>query len=162
MTGLRAAGWATIIMTIIIAIILTVLPLPGWAESFRPAWLLMVVIYWAIALPHRVGIGIAWISGLILDVIQGTLLGENALIFICLTYIAIKIHRQIRMFSLLGQAGIIFLLMVLNQILVFWLQGLQGIGISGEWFWASALVSACLWPWLFMVLTDCLRRYRLN
>jgi rod shape-determining protein MreD len=162
MKGLRLTGWLTIIITLLIAIILTLLPIPGWFESFRPLWVLLVLLYWAIALPHCVGIGIAWVCGLLLDVMQGTLLGEHALIYISLVYIAIKMHRQIRLFSLLGQAGAIYLLLFLNQLLAFWLEGLQGISVSMKWFWGAPLISAMLWPWIYMVLTDCIRRYRLN
>jgi rod shape-determining protein MreD len=162
MTTLRLSGWLVIITTLIIALILMVLPLPHWAVSFRPHWLLLVMIYWMIALPHRVGIIIAWINGLMLDSLQGTLMGENALCFAVIAYIAIKMHRQMRMVSLPFQSIIILILLLINQILLFWFQGLQNQLVSLEWFLGTTIVSALLWPWIFRVLTDCIKRYRLH
>src|SRR5690606_27167374 len=72
------AGWA-IILSFAVAFMLTAVPLPEWAASWRPAWVAMVLIYWCMALPERVGIGAAWCLGLLLDVQQGTLLGQHAL-----------------------------------------------------------------------------------
>ncbi|HEV2613661.1 MAG TPA: rod shape-determining protein MreD [Gammaproteobacteria bacterium] len=161
MNALRLSGWGIIIFTLIVGLLLMILPLPHWAMAFRPAWLLLIMIYWSIALPHRVGILTAWSSGLVLDILQGTLLGENALAFALIVYISLKMHRQFRLFSLLMQSVSLFFLLLLNQLLLFWLQGLQGQTVSVKWFLGPPLVSACLWPWIFFVLTDCLRRYRL-
>jgi rod shape-determining protein MreD len=161
MNALRLSGWGVIIFTLILGLLLMILPLPHWAIAFRPAWLLLIMIYWSIALPHRVGILTAWGSGLVLDILQGTLLGENALAFALIIYISLKMHRQFRLFSFPIQSVSIFFLLLLNQLLLFWLQGLQGQTVSVKWFLGLPLVSACLWPWIFYVLTDCLRRYRL-
>lgn len=161
MNALRLSGWSVIAITLIVGLLLMILPLPHWAVAFRPAWLLLVMIYWSIALPHRVGILTAWSMGLALDVMQGTLMGENALAFALIIYITAKMHRQFRLFSLLTQSVTLFALLLLSQLLIFWLQGLQGQTVSMKWFLGAPLVSACLWPWIFFVLTDCLRRYRL-
>ncbi len=161
MNALRLSGWCVIAISLIVGLLLMILPLPHWAVPFRPAWLLLVMIYWSIALPHRVGILTAWGLGLGLDILQGTLMGENALVFALIIYISLKMHRQFRLFSLSTQAASLFCLLLLNQLLLFWLQGLQGQTVSVIWFLGSPLVSACLWPWIFFVLTDCLRRYRL-
>ncbi len=161
MNALRLSGWGVIIFTLIAGLLLMILPMPHWADAFRPAWLLLIMIYWSIALPHRVGILTAWGVGFVLDLLQGVLLGENALAFALVVYISLKIHRQFRLFSMVMQVIAIFLLLLLNQLLLFWLQGLQGQIVTVKWFLGCPLVSACLWPWIFFVLTDCLRRYRL-
>lgn len=161
MNALRLSGWSVIIFTLIMGLLLMILPMPHWADAFRPAWLLLIMIYWSIALPHRVGILTAWGVGFILDLLQGVLLGENALAFALVVYISLKIHRQFRLFSVLMQVISVFLLLLLNQLLLFWLQGLQGQTVTVKWFLGSPLISACVWPWIFFVLTDCLRRYRL-
>ena len=71
-------GWA-IVTTIVIAIGLTSLPLPSWADAWRPAWLALALIYWCMAVPARVGVGVGWILGLTLDISTGTLFGQHAL-----------------------------------------------------------------------------------
>jgi rod shape-determining protein MreD len=139
-----------------------VLPLPHWAVAYRPDWLLLVVLYWVMVLPHRVSIGIAWICGLLLDSLQGTLLGENAICFSILAYIALKSHRYIRLLSLPLQSSVIFFLILLNQLLLFWFQGLQGQFVSIQWFFGVIITSTLLWSWISIVLTNCLRRYKVH
>ena len=162
MTTLRITGWSVICISLILAFVLMIIPLPHWAIAYRPAWVLLVVLYWALVLPHRVGVGIAWINGLLLDSLQGTLLGENALCFAILAYMTLKLHRQIRMLSLPLQSLVILILLLFNQILLFWLQGLQGQFVSVQWFFGVIITSSFLWPWVFMVLTNMLKRYRLH
>jgi rod shape-determining protein MreD len=162
MTLLRFSGWSVIFVSLITAFILMILPLPHWAIAYRPAWVLLVVLYWVMALPHRTGVGIAWLNGLLLDILQGTLLGENALCFAILAYFTLKLHRQIRLLSLPLQTLVIFLLLLLNQLLLFWLQGLQRQFVSLEWFFGVIITSSLLWPWISMILNNTLKRYRLH
>ena len=72
-------GTWVIVASLIVAFMLTAMPLPSWAVSWRPAWVAMVLIYWCMALPQRMGIGISWVLGLLLDVQQGTILGQHAI-----------------------------------------------------------------------------------
>ena len=72
-----------IVGTILIAFMLEILPLPGFIIWFRPAWTLLVLIYWAMALPEVVGVGYAFMVGIFLDVLTGTLLGEHAFAMVC-------------------------------------------------------------------------------
>ena len=74
--AMRLTGLFWISLSIIIALMLTILPLPLWAAWFRPEWLVLVAIYWSIALPHRFNIGVAWLLGLLLDALSGTILGD--------------------------------------------------------------------------------------
>ncbi|WP_455219971.1 rod shape-determining protein MreD, partial [Kaarinaea lacus] len=71
----KPQGGFVILITFIVALTLMMMPLPEWAESARPQWLMMVVIYWCIALPDRFGVILAWLVGLVLDVATGALLG---------------------------------------------------------------------------------------
>ncbi len=72
-------GGIVIILTLLMALILTILPLPDWAQMLRPQWYTLVLIYWVLALPLRVGVGIGWLVGIQVDVMTGTLLGQHAL-----------------------------------------------------------------------------------
>ena len=72
-------GWI-IVTSFLAALALTVLPLPDWVALIRPEWVALVLIYWCMALPGRVGVGFAWITGLLLDVLRAGLLGQHALL----------------------------------------------------------------------------------
>ena len=72
----RAGGWI-IALSFLVAFLLGGVPLPGSLERFRPDWVVMALIYWSMALPHRVGIGVGWLVGLLVDVGRGALLGQQ-------------------------------------------------------------------------------------
>ena len=68
------ATWV-IVFSFFIAYLLAIVPFPEWAMNYRPEWVPMVLIYWVMALPYRIGIGSAWIVGLVLDILEGSILG---------------------------------------------------------------------------------------
>ena len=100
------------------------LPLPDWARPFRPDWVTLVTIYWAMATPRLFGMAFAWIVGLILDVSQGTLLGQHALGLVLITYIITLQYQRIRIAPLGQQALIVTALLILKQTIVLWANGL--------------------------------------
>lgn len=151
-------GWI-IFFSFIAALMLTAMPLPEWATNWRPAWVAMVLIYWCMALPDRIGIGVGWSMGLLLDVLQGTLLGQNALGLAVLAYFILKSHQRIRMFPLTQQALLICLLMLLYLFLSLWVRGIMGIPPQSWTYWMPAITSTLLWPWLFIILRDIRRKY---
>ncbi len=148
----HAQGLWVIALTLLVALWLSVLPLPDWALWWRPAWVAMVVLYWVLALPQRFGVGMAWLSGLLLDIVSGAQLGQNALALAILAYIVLLLYQRLRMFTRSQQAGLVFVLVGLNQLLGHWVQSLSGTVASNLYFLLPALVSALLWPWLFELL----------
>ena len=90
MAQLKKRGGKIIFFTLLIALFLMVMPLPEWIRPFRPEWVTLVVIYWCLALPSRVNIGIAWIMGLIVDVLTGTLLGQHALAMAIVAFFTVR------------------------------------------------------------------------
>ncbi len=154
-------GWA-IALTLFIALLLAIVPLPDWLTSLRPEWTVLTILYWSIALPQRVGVGIAWIVGLLLDVLSGTLLGQRALSLAVVSYIAIRIHQRIRNYPLIQQALVILVLVALYQLLNLWFDGIIGHPAKGWSYWLPSLTSMILWPWVFLLLRRVRRRYKVN
>ena len=150
-----------VIISFLVALLLSILPLPVWLTLIQPRWVVLVVIYWIIALPHRFSLGVAWILGILLDVLYGTVLGEHALALSVVAFIAQRLHRQIRMFPAMQQAFSIFLLIIVYEGLLLWIQGMLGqLGSNARWFWASGLTSMLFWPWVHNLLHTCQRRFR--
>jgi rod shape-determining protein MreD len=141
-----------IAMTLIAAFILTLLPMPSWAVWLRPAWVLMVLVYWAIAIPEQINIGIAWVTGIFLDVLQGTLLGEHAFALTIVIYLVTRMYSRLRMFPLLQQGLSILLFVLLYQFILFCIQGFLGSLPHGWLYWSSSLTSMLVWPWIFNLL----------
>ncbi len=147
-----------VIYSIIAAFALAILPLPGWAIELRPDWVTLVLIYWAMALPSNVGVAIAWLMGLILDVSYGALLGEHALGLAIVIYVVHTQHQRLRMASLLQQAIVIFFLLMLKQLLVLWVNGITGRAPDSWLYFMPSLIGAILWPWIYIILRDLRRR----
>ncbi|MDT8383804.1 MAG: rod shape-determining protein MreD [Gammaproteobacteria bacterium] len=158
----RHHGGATIVISLVFALLLQMIALPDWAVSLRPDWLALVLVYWCIALPERVGVGIGWFTGLILDVANGALLGQNALALAIVAYLAIRLHQRIRLFPLWQQSVSVLLLITLHLMLVLWIRG--SVGQSSEtWaYWLPALTSLLAWPLVFTVLRGLRRTYRVR
>ncbi len=161
MLNKNTGGWI-IFISLFIAFLLTALPLPPWADYWRPAWVAMVLIYWCMAVPNRVGIGIAWCLGLLLDVQQGTLLGQNALGLALIAYFMIQIHKRFRLFPLAQQSCLIGFMIIFYLLIASWVNGIMGIPPKSWVYWMPAFTSMFLWPWMFVILRDIRRKYHVS
>lgn len=155
-------GFGIIIISFMVAMMLTVIPLPEWAATFRPAWVPLVLIYWCIALPKRVNIGVGWLSGLFVDILTGTLLGQHALAYAVVAFLSVKLHQQIRVYPFWQQALSVFTLVALGQLLIVWILGIVGRAPESWLYWMPSATSALLWPWVFIVMRDIRRKFRVN
>ena len=145
-------------MTFVVGFILSALPLPETIVDWRPCWLAMLLIYWCMALPERVGILSAWLLGLLFDVQQSFILGQHALGFIFLAYVIIKNHKRMRVYPLLQQSLVVCLYLLIFQAIMLLVMLLSGT-ITYTWFyWLPAFTSMLIWPWLFIFMRDFRRR----
>lgn len=144
----RPQGRIILLMTIIIAMILMITPMSDSLRLFRPEWVLMTLLYWALALPERVGIGFAWTVGLLMDMMLGGTLGILAFSYALVTYLILNFHLQLRQYPLWQQALMIMsLVLLVNIIKVIFTPVL----ISG-YFWIPAVVSTLVWPIVYAIL----------
>jgi rod shape-determining protein MreD len=155
-------GGLTLLISFIFALLLQMLPLPDWAQYLRPDWVALVLIYWCIALPERVGVGVGWLVGLMLDVSYGTLLGQHALTLAVVAYLAVRLHQRIRLFPLWQQAVNALLMVALHLMLVLWIKGATGQSAETWAYWLPALTSMLAWPLVFIVLRGMRRTYRVR
>ena len=106
----KSNGVWVIVLSFFLAYLLAIVPFPEWAMNYRPEWVPMVLIYWVMALPYRIGIGSAWCAGLILDILKGSVLGLNAIGLVIVAYVTSSIHLRFRMFSSIQQSGLVLVL----------------------------------------------------
>lgn len=142
-----------VIVTIIVALMLTVVPLPDAAEPFRPDWIALTLIYWAMMLPRTWSVGSAWFVGLLLDVAQGTILGQHALALCVVVFVTVRFHLLMRVFPMQQLTATIFALLALYQFVLFWINGVAGINIATIHYWAPVLAGTVLWPVVTMLLS---------
>lgn len=141
------------LFTISLAMVLRVMSLfPLW-DRFNPDWIALVLMYWSIALPERVGVFSAFCVGLVTDVLTGCLLGQYALIYSLITYFSIKQHRRLRQFPLIQQCLFVLLCLLLGQSLIFGIELMQASANRlSSLLWYPVLSGAIAWPLVFHVL----------
>lgn len=146
MTSERGARRLPVLLCIVAALILSIVPLPDWASRFRPDWAALTLIYWSMALPRSYSVGSAWLVGLVLDVAQGTLLGQHALALSLITYMTVKFHLQLRVFPLSQMTATVLGLLGIYQFILFWINGVAGIYAPAVSYWGPIVTGTLLWP----------------
>ena len=162
MTLVPQRGGLVILISFCVALLLMILPIPDWARYYRPQWVTLTLIYWALALPHRVGVGTGFVIGITLDVLTGTLLGEHALGFSVVAFVAIKLHQRIRAYPLWQQSLVVLALLVTDHLLRLWIMGATREQPPGMIYWLIPPIGAILWPWVYILLRDLRRRFRVQ
>ncbi|WP_295391835.1 rod shape-determining protein MreD [uncultured Thiodictyon sp.] len=155
--AVRRGTWA-VWSSLLIALFLTILPMPAWMDDFRPPWVVLTLIFWSLALPERVGVFSAFAAGLTLDVTTGALLGHHALGFSVVAYLAVELHQRVRTFPLWQQTLFVWLLLLVERLLYLWVLGAAGQPTPSLIYWVPTFLGAALWPWVFVVLRDLARR----
>lgn len=141
---------------------LAIMPLPDWAVAFRPEWVTLVLIYWAMASPTKIGVTVAWCCGLLLDVSYGTLMGQHAVGMVLVIYVIHIQHQRLRVASLLQQAIVIFFLLLLKQLLSLWVDGMLGRAPDSWLYFMPTITSTLLWPWTYLILRDLRRKFSIE
>lgn len=148
-----------IALTVVAALLFDWLPWDGIWMALRPDFVALVLLYWCVHKPLKVGIGIAWMAGIFADVADASLFGQHALAYAALAFGGGLLHRRMQMFDLGQQTLQIFPVLVVTYVLyalVHW--QLHGY-IAWTYFFGS-LITTLLWAPLTMVLQS-LRRPRI-
>lgn len=150
-------GWV-IWVTLLFALVLSVVPMPKSLELGRPLWVALFLVYWVLTLPHRGGMGVAFVFGLMLDVLSGSLLGQNGLPLLLTVFLVLSLQQRLRMFPLWQQSVVLLVILGLGQLVQLWLNTLVGNRPPTLLFLVPVPVSALLWPWVFVSLQWLRRR----
>ena len=137
---------------IALAMALEIMPLPAWLDPFRPYWVGLVLIYWSLETSDTVHLGMAFISGLLLDVMTGSLMGMHALSLVVLVFLVQRFRARLRFFPPWQQALSVLGLLVNDRIILLWITSLMGEPATTWRFWLPPLSGLILWPWLFLLL----------
>lgn len=151
-----------ILLTLLIAVMASIMPLPLSVDAFRPDWVLIVLIYWCMALPGRVNIITAWVLGFLMDVLLGSVLGVHAAAMAISVFIVVGNYQKIRNFSIWQQALITGVLSALYHLIVFWLQRflIDATFISSYLY--PVITTVILWPWVFYLLRKVRRHFSIT
>lgn len=144
-------GWI-LPVSIVLALLLGLLPLPTALQPLRPYWLALVLAYWVIEAPESAGLGFAFIVGLVADLMFGGLLGEQALRLVIMTFILQRFRARLRFFPLSQQALAIGVLLLNDRVVGAAVRLALGEPALPWNYWWAPLLGMLLWPPLFLLL----------
>lgn len=134
------------------ALLLSIVPLPeGWVW-YWPYWVGLVMIYWPLEDQGSVSPGLAFVVGLVLDVLTGSLLGMHALSLTVLVFLVRRFRPRLRFFPPWQQAAAVLALLLNDRIILLWISALLGEPLPDWRYWLAPLVGMAAWPWLFLFL----------
>lgn len=148
----RRESVSTLLLVLVVAMLLTLLPLPDALNPYRPYWVGLVLVYWALEIREMVSLGMAFVIGLVLDVLTGSLMGMNALSLVVLIYLVQRFRPRLRFFPPWQQALSVFGLLANDRVIRLWIASLMGEPMPTWHYWMSPLTGIIIWPWLFLLL----------
>ena len=149
-----------ILLSILLGLILTQMLLPfGY---MAPEWLLLINIYWAIALPTNKKLILAFISGYFVDIMYGQVLGLTSLTYVVLIYIILRLYNSLRYMTVIQQMVVISFFILIKQHFFVWSNSV--IGINSEYFdlMISTVISGILWLPTYYILRNIRRRFQIS
>jgi rod shape-determining protein MreD len=155
-------GGLVVWFSMLLGLLFQLMPVPEVVDASRPDWLLLIMIYWAMALPHRYNILTAWVLGTVLDVLLGSYLGIRSLTFSLVIYIIVLNYQKLRNFSIWQQALIIAFLLLLYHLLIYWMQFVIFRSEFQVQQLLPVLSGTVIWPWIYWLLRRLRRRYKVK
>ena len=147
---LNVKNWF-IVMTLFAALLLNMVPV-GYFPGI-PDWIALVLVFWCLHQPLKVGMGTGFMLGLLMDVVDASVMGQHALAYVCLAYAAARLSRRVLWFPLRQQALHVLLLLLSGQLIMLFARMVSGAHFPGfSWFFSS-FTGVLLWyPLTYLLL----------
>lgn len=152
----RGDRFSVIFTTLAVAFALALLPLPFFLDLLRPYWVALVIIYWCLETQDRISLGLAFVIGIVLDILSASVLGLHALSLVIIVYLVTRFRARLRFFPPWQQALSVLGLLMNDRIILLWIISLRGEPLPSLAFWLPPIIGTLVWPWLFLLLD----RYR--
>lgn len=133
-------------VTLLLAVCLNSLPLPAEWSVWRPDWVVLVLIHWALVIRQDTSLFMAFFIGLLTDAITHSLLGQHALGYVLVTYFAVRLGLRMSAEAFLQQFALIFIVVGIFMLLNLWIRGVTGNLGAGLLYWLPLLSSLLVWP----------------
>ncbi|MFK5130004.1 rod shape-determining protein MreD [Glaesserella parasuis] len=136
----------------VMAFVLEIMPWPVDLQGLRPTWVVLVLIYWVLALPDKVSVGTAFLAGIVWDLILGSILGIHALVLSIAIYFVAKYHLILRNLSLWLQSLLVMAYIALIRFFIFFIELVLHSAEFNTQEIIGAIISGILWPWIFLLM----------
>lgn len=143
---------AFIVFTLLAALIVNLLPWSGLFLALKPDFVALAVLYWCIQQPRKVGFTAAWLMGLMMDVADGSLLGQHALAYSVLAFTGIVLHRRVQMFTMKDQILHVIPILLLNDLVVLAVRKFAGADFPGFSYFVGSVIAGAMWPVMCFLL----------
>jgi rod shape-determining protein MreD len=148
-----------IVLTLFVGLMLSLMMLP--LGYIAPEWLLLINIYWAIALPSNKKIFLAFISGFFVDIVLGQPLGISSLSYVIFIYIILSLYNALRYMTIPQQMIVIFFLIIVKQHFFIWTFYVFGLSIDYQSLIISSFITGALWPIIYFSLRFIRRKFHI-
>jgi len=138
--------WASLVL----AFVLTLLPMGELIRPLSPYWVAMVMIYWALEGNRLRGLGQAFAIGILLDVLTGSLLGQHALSLLIISFLLERFRNQLRFFPPWQQAAAVMALLMNDRVVQLWVVLFGQEPWPPMLWWLAPLLGTVVWPWMFL------------
>ena len=149
-----------ILLTLFLGLMLTIMMLP--LGYIAPEWILLINIYWAVALPSNTKMLLAFVSGFFVDIVLGHPLGISSLSFVIFIYIVLSLYNSLRYMTVPQQMIVLFILLIVKQHFFVWTFYMFGLDIDYQTLIISSFVTAALWPLIYFSLRYARRKWIVN
>ena len=136
----------------IIAFVLEIMPWPTGFQGLRPSWVVLVLLYWALALPDKVSVGSAFVAGIVWDLILGSILGIHGLVLSVAIYFVARYHKILRNLSLWLQGILVIGYIAVIRLMIFFIEFVLHDASFNSQELLGAVISWILWPWIFLLM----------
>ena len=150
----------TITLTLLLGLMLSLIMVP--LGYISPEWLLLINIYWAIALPSNNKLFLAFLSGFFVDIVLGQPLGITSLSYVIFIYIILSLYNSLRYMTIVQQMVVLFVLVILKQHFFIWTFYVIGLNIHYQELLIGSLITGALWPTIYYSLRFIRRKFQVN
>lgn len=156
------AGLIPLLLSYLAALVLMVLPLPPLLEMWRPDWITLVLIYWLVAIPHRVGFTTVLVLGLLTDILMGSGFGIYATALVVIAYPVLRHFQRLRNQSMLQQIFVVGMLVLMKRAIVYELEHALNGAVFNITYLYPVLTSMIAWYWVYLLLRKYRHRYAIR
>ncbi|MFN3786009.1 MAG: rod shape-determining protein MreD [Thiothrix sp.] len=136
-----------VLLTLLLAAVLAIVPLGDYLSAWRPEWIALTLVHWGLVIRDRVSLVTAFVVGLLIDVLNGSVIGQHALGYVLVTYLAVRLSLRMTPEAFLQQIALLFPILGLYLLVNLWIYTVTGVSSLGGWqYWLPLLSSLAIWP----------------
>jgi rod shape-determining protein MreD len=159
---MKAQGTSIVWLTLILALLLEIMPMPAWTHLIRPDWLLIVLTYWGLSLPHKYSVFTACFLGIVLDFMLGATIGARGLVLTINIYLVSLNYQKLRNFPVWQQALVLSINSLIYHVVLFWIEYIISKTTFNPTLLLPVFSNMVIWPWVYWLLKQVRRHFKVK